>query len=186
MKTNKTTTDIVIDGYEWAINNITATPNRAARSVVSMSIAGNRSPALNAAIESGYQRGVVTVVAAGNFNDNANNYSPASAPNAITVAAIDINNNRASFSNFGSRVDLFAPGVGILSTWIGSSSATATLSGTSMACPHVAGLVLYLKAKEGLVSPASVTNRIKTLATRNVVTNMGQGSPNLLAYNGIV
>ncbi|KAM0207668.1 hypothetical protein ACHAQD_008482 [Fusarium lateritium] len=181
-----TTTAIVLDGYNWAVTNITNTPGRSQQSVISMSLGGAQSDAFNLAVDSAYRSGVLTVVAAGNDNKDAGNYSPASAPNAITVGAIDINNNRASFSNFGSLVDVFAPGVDIVSTWIGrSNSATQSLSGTSMACPHVAGLSLYLRAKEGLTTPRGVTERIKELATKNVVRNPGSGSPNLLAFNGV-
>jgi oryzin len=167
------------------VTNITNTPGRSQQSVISMSLGGAKSDAFNLAVDSAYRSGVLTVVAAGNDNKDAKDYSPASAPNAITVGAIDINNKRASFSNFGPLVDVFAPGVGITSTWIGSNSATRTISGTSMACPHIAGLSLYLRAKEGLTTPRSVTDRIKELATRNVVQDPGRGSPNLLAFNGV-
>ncbi|KAF4972040.1 hypothetical protein FSARC_1308 [Fusarium sarcochroum] len=182
--TGGSTTDIVLDGYEWAVSNITNTPGRAQQSVISMSLGGGRSDAFNRAVDVAYNAGVLTVVAAGNDNANASNYSPASAPNAITVGAIDINNNRASFSNFGALVDIFASGVNIPSTWIGSNTATRTISGTSMACPHVAGLALYLKARESLSTPEDVTRRIKRLATTGAVREAGEGSPNLLAYNG--
>lgn len=149
-----------------------------------MSLGGGKSDAFNLAIEMAYRQNIHTVVAAGNSNVDAKDTSPASAPNATTVGAIDKNNNRASFSNFGPLVDIFAPGVGIKSTWYTSDTATETLSGTSMACPHVAGLSLYLRAKEGLRTVKSVQDRIKSLATKNVVGNAGAGSPNLLAYNG--
>lgn len=176
----------MLDGYEWAVNNITGTNGRAERSVISMSLGGGRSNAINAAVDAAFHAGVLTVVAAGNSGADAALYSPASAPNAITVGAIDIRNNRASFSNFGRLVDIFAAGVDITSAWIGSNDATRSLSGTSMACPHVAGLALYLRAKDGLTTPASVTESIKNLGTKSVVMNAGIGSPNLLAYNGIV
>ncbi|RBR26438.1 uncharacterized protein FIESC28_00732 [Fusarium coffeatum] len=178
------TTAIVLDGYNWAVNNITNTPGRNQQSVISMSLGGGKSDAFNLAIEMAYRQNIHTVVAAGNSNVDAKDTSPASAPNATTVGAIDRNNNRASFSNFGPFVDIFAPGVGIKSTWYTSDTATETLSGTSMACPHVAGLSLYLRAKEGLRTVKSVQDRIKSLATKNVVGNAGAGSPNLLAYNG--
>jgi oryzin len=177
------TTEIVLDGYEWAVANITG-EGREAVSVISMSLGGPKSDAFNTAVEAAYNAGVLTVVAAGNSNDNAANYSPASSPNALTIGATDINNARASFSNYGTIVDLFAPGVDVLSCWIGSDDATETISGTSMATPHVAGLSLYLKALEGLVAPADVIARIKELATKSVVTRPGTGSPNLLAFNG--
>ncbi|CAI6090248.1 unnamed protein product [Clonostachys chloroleuca] len=178
-------TDIIIDGFEWAVRNITNTPGRAGKSVISMSLGGGYSLALNTALRNAYNRhGILTVVAAGNSNRDAQNFSPASEPTAITVGAIDIRNRRASFSNVGRSLDLFAPGVDVLSTFVGNVEATARLSGTSMACPHVSGLALYLMRKEGLTSPAAVTQRILALATRGVVTDAGVGSPNLLAYNG--
>ncbi|CAG9988585.1 unnamed protein product [Clonostachys byssicola] len=181
----QSSTEIVLDGFEWAVRNITNTPGRAGKSVISMSLGGGHSLALNTALKNAYNRhGILTVVAAGNDGRDTQNYSPASEPTALTVGAIDIRNRRASFSNVGRSLDLFAPGVDILSTFIGNVQATARLSGTSMACPHVSGLALYLMRKEGLTSPAAVTQRILDLATRGVVADPGQGSPNLLAYNG--
>ncbi|SPO03721.1 related to Alkaline protease 1 [Cephalotrichum gorgonifer] len=178
------TTDGVIDGYEWAVNDITS-KGREDVSVISMSLGGSYSAAFNAAVEAAYQAGVLTTVAAGNDDADAKKYSPASSPNAITVGATDIDNARAYFSNYGSVVDIFAPGVDILSTWIGSTTATNTISGTSMATPHIAGLVLYLKSLEGLGSPKATTDRLIALATSGVISDPGTGSPNKLAYNGI-
>jgi oryzin len=174
----------VLDGYNWAVTNITNTPGRKEQAVISMSLGGSRSDAFNAAVQAAYSAGVHTVVAAGNDNADAAKYSPASAPNATTIGAIDVDNKRASFSNYGELVDLFAPGVNVKSAWYTSNSATNTISGTSMACPHVAGLSLYLRAKEGLTTPESVARRLKELATSGVVQDAGSGSPNLLAYNG--
>ena len=136
-------------------------------------------------MESAYHSGVLTVVAAGNSYSDAAYYSPASAPDAITVAAIDAFDAKPDFSNYGSLVDVFAPGVDIVSTWIGTDTVTATLTGTSMACPYVAGLAVYLMAKEELGTPAEVAQRIKSLATRNAVQAAESGTPNLLAYNGV-
>ncbi|KAH6711315.1 peptidase S8/S53 domain-containing protein [Leptodontidium sp. MPI-SDFR-AT-0119] len=172
------TTSGVISGIQWVGNNAPA------QSVLSMSLGGAASSSLNTAVRNTIALGVTVVVAAGNNNANAANYSPASEPLAITVGAIDIDDNRASFSNYGSVVDIFAPGVNILSSWIGSNSATNTISGTSMACPHVAGLAAYLIALEGLTTPASVQSRIKALGTTGKVISPGSGSPNLVAYNG--
>lgn len=150
-----------------------------------MSLGGSYSEAFNSAVEAAFEKGVISVVAAGNENADAGDSSPASAPSAITVGAIDSSNARAEFSNYGSVVDIFAAGVDIESTWIGSPDATETISGTSMACPHVAGLVLYLKALESLSSPQAVTDRLLELATPDVITDPGSGSPNTLAFNGI-
>lgn len=167
----------VISGIQWVANNAPA------RSVLSMSLGGGLSSATNSAVASTVSRGVTVVVAAGNSNANAANYSPASEPSAITVGAIDQNDARASFSNWGSLVEIFAPGVGVLSSWIGSTTATNTISGTSMATPHVAGLAAYLIILEGLTSPASVASRIAALATNGLVTDP-RGSVNKIAYNG--
>lgn len=184
----QSTTDVVIDGYQWAVANITNTPGRAAKSVISMSIGGGFSRAFNTCIEKAYGDGILTVVAAGNSGADASKYSPAAAANAITVGAIDKNNIRPAFSNYGPLVDVFAPGVGVRSTWIGNHAASAYMSGTSMACPHVAGLALYLigLGNETLSSPKAVTDRIKELATPDVVVNATVGAPNFLAYNGII
>lgn len=171
-----------------------------------MSLGGAYSAAVNSAVTNTVDAGITVVVAAGNDNvssihpprladkatiqlltnkqANAANYSPASTPEAITVGAIDSNDARASFSNYGSILDVFAPGVGVLSSWIGGTTATNTISGTSMATPHVAGLAAYLIALEGLSTPAAVAARIKALATSGAVTGAGIGSPNLIAYNG--
>lgn len=180
----QSTTEIVLDGFEWAVQDIIDS-GRAANAVISMSLGGPLSVAFNAAVEAATSNGVLSVVAAGNSYADASRFSPASAPSAITVGAVDVDNNKPGFSNFGELVDVFAPGVDVLSTWIGGEDATNTISGTSMACPHVAGLALYLKALEGLESPESVAERIVGLATEDVVGSPGEQSPNRLAYNGI-
>lgn len=116
---------------------------------------------------------------------DAANTSPASAAYAVTVGAIDPTWSQASYSNFGSLVDIFAPGTNVLSSWIGSNTATNTISGTSMATPHVTGLILYLIGLENLATPAAVIARLKALATPNKITSIGAGSPNKIVYNGI-
>ncbi|KAL4913648.1 peptidase S8/S53 domain-containing protein [Aspergillus aurantiobrunneus] len=175
-------TSIILDGFNWAANDIVS-KGRTGRSAINLSLGGGYSYAFNNAVEDAYSEGVLTVVAAGNDNTDASTTSPASAPNALTVAASNERNSRASFSNYGDVVDIFAPGEDILSAWIGSSSATNTISGTSMATPHIVGLALYLTALEGLSSPGAVTDRIKELATQGALSNV-LGSPNALAYNG--
>ncbi|KAB8068163.1 Alkaline protease 1 [Aspergillus leporis] len=175
-------TSIILDGFNWAANDIVS-KKRTSKAAINMSLGGGYSRAFNEAVENAFAQGVLSVVAAGNENSDASTTSPASAPNAITVAAISEDNARAYFSNYGSVVDIFAPGEDILSAWIGSTSATNTISGTSMATPHIVGLSLYLAALENLSGPAAVTQRIKALGTKNVVTD-AKGSPNLLAYNG--
>ncbi|POS72761.1 subtilisin [Diaporthe helianthi] len=182
--TGSSTTSIVLDGYNWAINNITAEA-REATSVVSLSLGGGFSSAFNAAVAAAYDAGITTVVAAGNNGVDAKNYSPASAPEAITVGAIGVTNAKPTWSNYGTIVDIFAPGVDTLSAWIGSDTATNVISGTSMATPHVSGLVLYLKSVlGGLEAPADVAAKITELATADILSGLGTGSPNLKAYNG--
>lgn len=175
-------TSIILDGFNWAVNDIVS-KGRTRKSAINMSLGGGYSYAFNNAVQNAYDEGVLSVVAAGNENTDAANTSPASAPNAITVAAINKSNARAYFSNYGSVVDIFAPGQDILSAWIGSTTATNTISGTSMATPHIVGLSIYLMGLESLSGPAAVTARIKELATTGVVTDT-KGSPNKLAYNG--
>lgn len=149
-----------------------------------MSLGGSYSAALNTAVNNAVAAGVTFAVAAGNDNTNAANYSPASAASALTVGAIASGGARASYSNYGSTLDIFAPGTSITSSWIGSNSASNTISGTSMASPHVAGVAAYLIGLEGLSTPAAVRSRLIALATTGFVTNAGSGSPNVFLYNG--
>jgi subtilisin family serine protease len=135
------------------------------KSVMNMSLGGGFSPSLNAAINQVEAAGVVPVVAAGNESQDTVNTSPGSAEAAITVGAIDQSTDRmAFFSNFGELVDVFAPGVGVLSANSTGDSFTAVLSGTSMAAPHVAGLAAYLMALEDITGVQAVGDRIKELA----------------------
>ncbi|KAF6811375.1 alkaline proteinase [Colletotrichum musicola] len=178
----------IIEALEWSVLNITGTPGRAGKSVVSMSlgyIATATSTAINRAVDAATELGIFFVVGAGNDGFDASAKSPASAPTAFTVGAIGINNTRPSWSNFGPSVDVFAAGVDVRSTSL-YQDGTELLSGTSMATPYVAGLALYLRALEGarLDSPAAIAGRIRELATMDVVLDAGTGSPNLLAYNG--
>ncbi|KAB5578875.1 extracellular alkaline serine protease [Coniochaeta sp. 2T2.1] len=176
-------TSVILDGYNWAVSDIKS-KGRVGKAVINMSLGGGTSKAFNNAVEAAYQAGIVTVVAAGNQGRDVGSDSPASAASAITVGAVDNNDRQAPYSNYGRAVDIYAPGSGIPSAWIGSNSGTGTMSGTSMACPHVSGLVLYLMAKEGLSNPGAIAARIKGLGSQGVVTGLGSGSPNLLAYNG--
>ena len=181
------TWETVLDGYAWAVGNITAS-NRAAVSVISMSLGGGRLEAFNTAVDAAYKAGILSVVAAGNDGWDAKEYSPASAKDALTVGAIDNTNTMAWFSNWGRVVDIFAPGVDVESTWIGDSNKESyAISGTSMATPHVAGLVLYLKGQDpvGLRNPGTVSRKVKSLATENVINDIAKNTKNLLAYNGV-
>lgn len=157
--------------------------NHSNPAVANMSLGGGISSALDTAVNNLSNSGVAIAVAAGNSNTNACNSSPARAANAITVGATTTTDSRASFSNFGSCLDIFAPGQGILSAWATSNTATATLSGTSMASPHVAGVAALYKQANPSASAATVRNAIVNGATTNVVTNAGTGSPNRLLYS---
>jgi oryzin len=116
----------VISGIQWVANN--AVPH----SILTMSLGGTFSSSVNSAVAGAVSAGVTVTVAAGNSGDNISNYSPASEPSAITVGAIDSTDARASFSNYGALLDVWGPGVNTLSAWIGSTTATNTISGTSM------------------------------------------------------
>jgi serine protease len=148
-----------------------------------MSLGGGASTALDNAVNSLSNSGVPVAVAAGNSNANACNSSPARAANAITTGSTTTTDARSSFSNFGTCLDIFAPGSGILSAWFSSDTATATLSGTSMASPHVAGVAALYKQANPSASATTVRNAIVNNATTNVVTNAGTGSPNRLLYS---
>lgn len=169
----------VIAGIDWVI------ANGIRPAVVNMSLGGSASSSLDAAVNRAVDAGISMVVAAGNDNDNACSYSPARASAALTVASSTSSDARSSFSNYGSCVDLFAPGSAITSAMIGSDTATATWSGTSMAAPHVAGVVaLFLQANPAS-QPAAVAQALLDSATANAIAN-ANGSPNLLVYTGFL
>ncbi|NCV77401.1 MAG: S8 family peptidase, partial [Actinobacteria bacterium] len=127
----------VIAGMEWILSP--ENPNSKTQAVVNMSLGGGASSTINAAVTKLTNSGIVVVVAAGNSNKNACEFSPASAPSAITVGATNLSDVKSSYSNFGPCVDIHAPGSDINSAWIGSPTASRVISGTSMASPHVAG-----------------------------------------------
>jgi cerevisin len=138
----------VIAGVQWAVQAARAKAVRAGAehkgSVANMSLGGGKSVSLDRAVDAAVDAGLHFAVAAGNDDQDACNYSPAASQNAVTVGASTLGDERAYFSNHGKCVDVFAPGLNILSTYIGSETATNTLSGTSMASPHTAGLIAYL------------------------------------------
>jgi subtilisin family serine protease len=170
----------VIAGINWAINDHASdTP-----AVANMSLGGSYSVALNSAVANATADGIVFAVAAGNNNRLACSYSPASEPTAITVGAIGGSDDRASFTNYGSCLDLFAPGVSIMSATITSSSASRMLSGTSMASPHVAGAAALLLQSDPTATPAQIAALIVNSATPDVITGLAAGSPNLVLYTG--
>ncbi|HEY0036321.1 MAG TPA: S8 family peptidase [Longimicrobium sp.] len=167
----------VLAGMDWVAQN------RVAPAVANMSLGGPASLAIDDAIQQMVNAGVTTVVAAGNENQNACNVSPARAAAAITVGATTNTDARASFSNFGSCLDLFAPGNSITSAWHTSIYAMGSLSGTSMASPHVAGVAaLYLQGSPA-ATPATVANAIVSTATTGKVTVSNPGSPNKLLFS---
>jgi subtilisin family serine protease len=167
----------VIAGMDWVANN------RITPAVANMSLGGGASTAVDDAVNRMHNAGVTVVVAAGNENQNACNVSPSRAANAITVGATTSSDARASYSNYGSCVDVFAPGSSITSSWYTSTTATNTISGTSMASPHVAGVAaLYLQGNPS-ATPATVANAITSTATTGKVTSAGTGSPNRLVYS---
>jgi subtilisin family serine protease len=154
------------------------------RSVINMSIGGPAYQILDQAVQAAVSAGMTVVVAASNYGQNACNYSPARSPYAISVAAIDQSDTRPYWSNYGSCVGVFAPGVDIPGAWVDDDISYARLSGTSMAAPHVAGLATWLMRRERLSGPSAVRQRILELATTGSVQNAGDGSPNLIAFNG--
>lgn len=170
------TTSGVIAGIDWV------TANRALPAVANMSLGGGFSSTLNAAVARSVAAGVTYAVAAGNSSADACNSSPSSEPSAITVGATDISDGFASFSNFGTCVDINAPGVNITSDWYSSNTATNTISGTSMATPHVTGAAALYESANPSATPAQVSAALTGNATPNVISGVPAATPNLLLY----
>lgn len=177
----------VIAGMDWVANNASGA------SVANMSLGGGQNNSIDDAVARMHNAGVTVVVAAGNSNADACGSSPAAAPEAITVGATTSSDERASYSNFGTCLDIFAPGSSITSAWYTGNSATNTISGTSMASPHVAGAAALWLETDPNMSPSQVADALTSSATEGIVSNAdgvtGRGrnrttipSPNLLLY----
>jgi subtilisin family serine protease len=170
------TTAGVIAGVDWV------TANRIAPAVANMSLGGGASDALDDAVRGSIAAGVTYAVAAGNSNRDACDYSPARVAEALTAGATTNDDVRSSFSNFGDCLDVFAPGSSITSAWLSSDAASNTISGTSMASPHVAGAAALYLHQNPEATPAQVAEVIVGAATPGKVASAGAGSPNRLLF----
>jgi len=166
----------VIAGVDWV------TANGIRPAVANMSLGGSANSSIDTAVRNSIASGITYVVAAGNSNYYASSYSPARVTEAITVGATTSSDARASYSNYGSALDLFAPGSSVTSAWYTSNTAINTISGTSMASPHVAGAVARYLQTNPSASPSTVSSWVRNNATTNVVTNPGTNSANRLLY----
>ena len=167
----------VIAGVDWV------TENRILPAVANMSLGGGASTALDDAVRESVAAGVTYAVAAGNSNADACSSSPARVAVALTVGSSTSGDVRSSFSNFGTCVDIFAPGSSITSAWMTNDTATNTISGTSMASPHVAGVAALFLGDNGSATPAQVHAAVVNTASVNKLSSVGTGSPNRLLYS---
>ncbi|XP_070534744.1 aqualysin-1-like [Ptychodera flava] len=169
-------TDGIIGGIEAVI------ANGKRPGVVSMSIGGTASPSLDNVMNFLRNAGFTIVVAAGNSNADACYTSPARSASVITVGATGNTDRRAAYSNYGNCLNLFAPGTRITSAWNGGDDSSLAISGTSMACPHVAGAAAVLLGENPSMSHDDVKRKLLADASVDKLTNIGEGSPNLLLY----
>ncbi|KAI1964053.1 proteinase B [Ophidiomyces ophidiicola] len=192
----------VVKGVEWAATshaeNVSAAKSGKGKkgfkgSAANMSLGGGKSVTLDMAVNAAVDAGIHFAVAAGNDNADSCNYSPAAAENAVTVGASTLADERAYFSNYGKCNDIFAPGLNILSTWIGSKYAVNTISGTSMASPHVAGLLAYFLSlqpeKDSAfaveeITPSKMKKNMISIGTKNALSDIPTNTANILAWNG--
>jgi len=177
----------IINGIQWVTNEHLS---RGLPSVASMSLGGSADGGMGAAIKASVDQGVTYSVAAGNSNYDACFFYPAASPDVITVASTELvgtttqSDRRSYFSNYGSCVEIFAPGSAITSCGISNPDSSAVMSGTSMACPHVTGAVALLLSVDPNLTPQEVTIRLQAMAQENLIADPGPQSPNLLLHNG--
>ncbi|KXN71741.1 subtilisin-like protein [Conidiobolus coronatus NRRL 28638] len=168
-----------VAGINWVVKNKSGVKGN----VISLSLGGGFSESQNKAVNDAVDKGVITIVAAGNNNTDACNSSPSSALKAITVGSVDISDTKAASSNYGPCVDIHGPGVNIKSACIGSKTNACYMSGTSMATPHIAGLAATLLSQG--ISVRELEAKLKSLATSDVIQGLPADTVNLLGYNGI-
>ena len=191
----------VVKGVEWAATAHSDSVSAAKKgkkkgfkgSVANMSLGGGKSRVLDLAVNAAVDAGLHFAVAAGNDNADSCNYSPAAAAKAVTVGASTLGDERAYFSNYGTCNDIFAPGLNVLSTWIGSKYATNIISGTSMASPHICGLLAYFLSLQPSnssayavadITPKQLKANLIGIATEGALTNVPSDTVNILAWNG--
>ncbi|GAA2992589.1 S8 family peptidase [Streptomyces fulvorobeus] len=166
----------VLAGFDWVAENAEQP------AVVNASLGGSSSAAIDRAVDGLWDRGVLPVVAAGNENADACDVSPAGADGVVTVAASDISDQQTDFSNWGKCVELYAPGAAIVSARLGGGQ--QSLSGTSMAAPHVTGVAVLHKEKNPAASPQALTDLLTEQATAGALSRLSSGSPDRLLYTG--
>jgi cerevisin len=194
----------VVKGVEWATLRHNKNVKEAKQgkgkkgfkgSAANMSLGGGKSPTLDLAVNAAVDAGIHFAVAAGNDNANSCSYSPAAAENAITVGASTLADERAYFSNYGECNDIFAPGLNILSAWIGSKYAANTISGTSMASPHIAGLLAYFLSLQPSVdsafavaeiTPKRMKENMISIATLGALTDVPSDTPNVSSLSHLI
>jgi len=185
----ETATSIIIAGFDWAVSDIISN-GRQNNAVINMSLGGPKTQAWNDAIDKAFSEGVLCVVAAGNYKVDAKDTSPASAPSSFTVGAVNenweivTNWDNGQGSNFGAVLDIFAPGDNIESASFKNDEGSLIMGGTSMACPHVAGMALYAMTVNGVQGAQAVTDHLLKNAGQDVVRGPIYDSPNRMANLG--